>query len=466
MIHGPKSRVIRRILETVASHVPLEHATVATLGGWGLEATLWSQVGIAPANGWLIERSREGRKKLISDYGFHYCNQLAHFCQLFASVNGSEKGIDLFHLDLCGTFAPSIASFQGILPLVATGDARFIAVTLADQRSIHMDGREEKFSVSAPWFLYKIRDQMDRVSHRINTRESLHGDSGTMADREIQFAAEFVHQLEAEVPRHTIAAMWRFVYHSPIGDQGRRFRMRTYLFQLAPHHTTSFETMLEIWEQSPVYLVTEDVIRVVKNHAKPRRESMPKSNPSFPRLQQIAAAVGGEVKEEFDQLLSLAEIGMKSRAIFEGLQAVHGSKVNGHAVLVSEKKSDDTTRAPKVGFAGEQWGIGVQNLCVQLYLLKQHAESTVGDAKFHGSAFPEAAQFLGVARKKNQCRTIGALYARTQGRFRGSFVKLLLSNSLAEHHDELLQDLATWYGSGVTSGQLRKEAQEYRYRKG
>ena len=108
-----KGQVIRLWLAFLSRFVPLGQARLATLGGRGLEAEIWEELGVPRDNGWLIERNRKRGGNLIAEHRYHVHNQLVTFDRILAGYGSAQAVVDGFHLDLCGTFSgQSLADFS------------------------------------------------------------------------------------------------------------------------------------------------------------------------------------------------------------------------------------------------------------------------------------------------------------------------------------------------------------------
>src|SRR3989344_104689 len=130
-----KERIVRLFLDFVGTFVPLNEARLATLGGEGLEAKMWLELGIPKEHGWLIERSDARMLRLIAESRYRIHNQLSTFARILRGQNGETASIDGFHLDLCGTFGGELlGNFSSVMPLVLRSRGRSLAITVADQR--------------------------------------------------------------------------------------------------------------------------------------------------------------------------------------------------------------------------------------------------------------------------------------------------------------------------------------------
>jgi hypothetical protein len=131
-----KQRVLELLVDFLSDYAPLPDQRVATLGGKGCEAVVWRQKGVRPENAWLIERDASRARKLVSRH--------PSFCHIYGDLNTFAEAIrrqyfgratlDFFHWDLCGTVEPVLKDIRVVLPLLATGFSKCLAVTVADSR--------------------------------------------------------------------------------------------------------------------------------------------------------------------------------------------------------------------------------------------------------------------------------------------------------------------------------------------
>lgn len=130
-----KAAIARGVLKTLFGTVPAHEARVATFGGLGVEAGIWTELGIQPDNGWLIERSKKAQRSLMDMHPFQiYCSNLSRFPQAIREKRGNDAGLDLFHWDLSGTVDSVSKELPPVLPLLVQGDGRLLGVTYADSR--------------------------------------------------------------------------------------------------------------------------------------------------------------------------------------------------------------------------------------------------------------------------------------------------------------------------------------------
>ncbi len=131
----PKITIARGTLTHLLNLVSVDEAQVATFGGQGIEADVWTEVGIKPENGWLIERSKKAQKALMDRHPFQIsCSNLSRFPNGFHEKRGTDAGLDLFHWDLSGTVDGASRELPSILPLLIQGKGKLLGVTYADSR--------------------------------------------------------------------------------------------------------------------------------------------------------------------------------------------------------------------------------------------------------------------------------------------------------------------------------------------
>ena len=136
-MHGKrvsKLAILNRIYALLSTSMDIGHAQVATLGGEGLEADLWGEVGIQKSGGWLVDLSPGRIKNLLKQFqGYRiHQGQLSGFPDIF--VGSTRFGLDLFHLDVCGTIDRFTDELVQILPLLMKGKAKILAITVSDAR--------------------------------------------------------------------------------------------------------------------------------------------------------------------------------------------------------------------------------------------------------------------------------------------------------------------------------------------
>ena len=454
-----KDTVIRLLFDFFMSYMSPKDAVIATLGGWGLEATLWQELGVQKDNGWLIERSIPLRKQLIRGFPFHHVNQLKTFPRIFRSVKGDGVGVDFFHVDLCGTLEASYELIREVLPLVLAGTGKCLAVTVADQRRnlshenfkpVFIEGKKLFGKMVAEELLRHLKSEgMELATH---LREGVSSDG--IARREYGFLVHL-----AKVFGDTkIERMERYVYHSEIGSNNAAFRMRTYVF-----HISKGELKPKDWVRSPIQLVTPSgCITINKpSDTETKKGSTMNLDPKrYPALAGMLAHASAEVKADFGRLLESLSGSNELHDDLAQLLAKHGFEARSKRTT---KKTTEGDASPKP-FAGERFGITDKGVAVKIFLLESEATC---DPEAFDNAKEVAAKYLGINKKDNKGNTLGAHLARTKGeKFRPLFVKSVLMCTPSEQHEAVLSVMTSAYNSlGATtdSNKLSQEAIQVGY---
>ncbi|MDO8463551.1 MAG: hypothetical protein Q7S96_04785 [bacterium] len=130
-----KERCVHAVLTQLAPYFDAERATVATLGGDGVECRVWSRLGIPIGHCWFIERDRRKQRALLrmERGAHHYCGDLDGFPAIFRAAV-PETGLDVFHWDICQTMESHIQDLHAVLPLIMASTSRVLLITSADQR--------------------------------------------------------------------------------------------------------------------------------------------------------------------------------------------------------------------------------------------------------------------------------------------------------------------------------------------
>lgn len=466
-----KNTVLRLFLDFVRDYVPLSEARFATLGGEGLEASLWHDIGVQPRNGWLIERNRELSRRLIRSTDYCYCADLRSFPQNFQSVCGRYTGIDAFHLDLCGTFESKVGLFANILPLVSRSQGRCWALTVSDQRrnrtldsfSVVRDSSEALTGkAQADSFFQSLLDEQRRL--RQMQPLPAYGqpfDPENGARREFGLFVNAIKLLKGKGPWwHLPDTMERYVYISRFGRGP--CRMRTYFFHLGSAIRLSREEavrrLINVWQSSDILYFNRDLTRVVSRFS---RKELPVMLTQFPKLAAIADAVGGDAKKEFDTLLEMANqapgVAQFLVEVRRALDAVDKATPRGSAASPNlDSVSTARVTRGKQFTTSDATGNNGKSVEIQLQLLRASAQGKEQLA----AAKKEARGQLDVsARKKRQSggRMVGGLLARTSGKFRSDFV----SRAVRQYGVEILVELAQIYskqsGKTVTVEDLKRE---------
>jgi hypothetical protein len=260
----PKEQIIRLFLDFLSRHRPLADARVATLGGQGIEAKIWTESGIPPEHGWLIELNRTRGNRLIENHRYRHHNRLGTFHQILAGQGGPAARIDGFHLDLCGTVTERVIhDFSPLLPLILQSTGRCLGITVSDQRRnraleewpVVMKKAERLFGKHTAGLLEKIETLQTQLPIREGLPSFMSGfDPCKGARREFSLMVELIDlfQEHSWVPVEIV----RYVYVSRYG--GKPFRMRSFFFHFAPVSTPSSDlAVARTWTKSPLYFCSD-----------------------------------------------------------------------------------------------------------------------------------------------------------------------------------------------------------------
>ena len=456
-----KHRIIELFLEFVAGFVRLDSAKLATLGGQGLEASIWHKRGVPAQQGWLVECDRDLSMDLVRKYRYRYCKQLDSFPHAFEARWGTKKGIDSFHLDLCGTFEPNSKTFGQTIPLIMRSKGRCFAVTVADQRR---NTSVEKFigvfeelgklvgSRMAESFYYALEEEQERL---IPSGVGETADPTLGAKREFGFATSLLSRMR-EAKAYELDRIERYLYTSERG--GQPFRMRTYFFHFSRKGRGRRKLLdpraaLRLWQKSvPQYVDGEGKLISISN-ATPTpqkgKEAVMKQEKQtvvpYANLAAFVAMSSPPIQAEFNKLIEDAAVGTRLRAAGLTLTSVNGVAKKlavapvGAATPASDAKLDSS-------------------IAVQIGLLIAKADSEKAYAKAVDRAFV-ALGLTGRKHAKKRNHVVGALFARTQGKFRGNFVKRVLAAKMPLGTTaELAKAYSAIEGKTITVEDLEKEA--------
>lgn len=459
-----KLRVIRLFLEFAQRFIALNKAVCATLGGEGREAKIWSELGVEHENGWLIERQKKLSRTLIREHRYRYVSSLGSFAHVIKSIHDKEARVDVFHLDLCGTIESVTSVFAPVMPLIVQSKGRCLAITVADQRR---NLSVERFP--------KIRKELERLLGPKLYREFYDqllnqlGNGRTMAvEQELGFFLQILGLFKLTEGYAVPDEIKRYVYISR--SSRYPFRMRSYFFHFfkgnsSMTHRQFAKQLYRYWIAAPV----SDFTGIQKEKNSMAQKA---TGGKYERLAALAQAAGGEVLQQFTQLLadvSDTVAGMVPisaiRAYLDKLEGGQGPKRRREESSVeapaparrkgghrSAKPAKPTRqRRPKVALAGKpQKGEWVLAL---LDLLKKRAS---GNGAYKKAQEETALRFFG--RKKNRRRALGSMAAHSVGKYRPEFLKKVAKS----HPERINEDLAFLYSKierqEVTVDQLRSEA--------
>lgn len=445
-----KMMVLNFYLDFVARYVALSEAYIASLGGNGYEMQSWKERGVQPLRGWMVERKKHDNRKLIRSFPYRLCNSLRHLAGTVAATQENSR-IDAFHLDLCGTFAPSTADFAPVLTLLGrkASIGRCFAVTVAEERR-NLDLENHRAIRERADVLFGAA-ALRRFEEHIRQEHAIVG-SDAGVKREIGVLLHVAELLQGinrfPAPDH----MERVAYLSDMISE-KSFHMRMYLFHLGTEVVSKKERprrLLDLWSASPLWEYGDEQFRRVML---PQGEK--KMPVDYPNLCALVAAVSdSEAANEFDRLL-------KRLAATEKVTAPPPEVRDWLAKFVTTngETSLPVAVAPKAPLPvsrrkTDKAEAGFSTIDAQLEMLRAAA---IGDKELV-NAKEVVARRLGIIRKHDWRRTCGALYARTQGKFRASFIKRVV----AEKGGEILAELADIYSqlmkSPVSVDELQSEA--------
>ncbi|OGL66953.1 hypothetical protein A2856_00435 [Candidatus Uhrbacteria bacterium RIFCSPHIGHO2_01_FULL_63_20] len=494
-VREPKVAVLEAFLTFVHLFKDLKQVRIATMGGKGAEAQHWKQAGIPGENGWLIERNKSRSTHLVgSDLPYRVHSSLKSLPRVFASIYGPGAVLDAFHLDLCGMLEAQSDAFRPVLPLVLEGgDAagRCLAVTVADMRrntSVERfrDVWYRSFALIGPQRAQALlktmkaeQRAMPRSERVVPHQESMNPEKA--ARREFSLFVE-IGELLRDLP-FLPSGMVRYAYVSRMS--GSPFRMRTYFFHferrgLAPLQRS--QQLAELWIASPLSFVTETgmvPVNIVREPVLTKETIMPidpylnlrqlvehASDAAKEQFAKLASATGDTSKAQVERDAAVKEVGelrgeltaLKQRLseMAAGILAGGGESRPAAAVPQARPRRPANLNGSAVAHA-DALTAEAKNIRVQMDLLR--ALATKDAAKLE-EAKMAARRTLGVTRKSNAGNIVGALQARTGGKFRGNFVRRAME-ALGKV-DTLLPELVELYGKidglPITQNQLEREA--------
>lgn len=481
-----KLTIIGRLVDFVASFVPLPSAVLATLGGEGLEAGVWQNKGLPEGRGWLIERQKKLGHRLIASQPYHFVQNLLGFPNLFRSVMPGS-GIDGFHLDLCGTLEANVGYFRPILPLILKSGGRTLAITVADQRrNFSLDNYQE---IRDGWIQVLGRDVLDQMFTR------LQGEQTRL--KRMQSGASFVPRKAAVREIGLVLYLFRLLSDTGVlPDRVERyiyvsahkrspFRMRTYFFHFEEKPCSlrgaKFATeLLTRWFRSnPQLLHNGQFLALRKGSARGVSQTMTKNMKQVntneapvvteSKLAQAAKLLGGDALTEYTRLAGLKSLDLNVMNMLATLkstlvgivdelnQTLNGYKAGGGPISTTQEVPSAEVPAKRRRRRHRRGGYKVENgelVALQIRLLEARAKGD--DSRELAAAKKDAARTLGIIRRSNWGNIVGGLVARTQGKFRKGFVKRALATKPAEQRDALLVRMAGWY-SAIEEKDVRPE---------
>lgn len=458
---SPKEFLIRLYLELLLSFIPPQDAVVATLGGKGLEAKVWLELGIR--EGWLVERKRALSRALIQSLPFHHCSNLEALPSVMEAVFGARAPyIDFLHLDLCGVLETkeSIRIYGPLLPLVLASRARCLAVTVADQRR---NLTLEHFDA----VLTRANDLLgsDFVQHvlaHLHAEQELVADQGFGAPDTRKAAlrefgtlfrlAELFIQSGATVPFE----VQRFVYQSSNGRNAHTFRMRSYHIQFSAPDAPAADQrhfarrVVKAWLSGSLQVVQSGGVQRVLTPPSTHKEIIIMSSMKltleerFPNATRVLPSIlQSDFGTEVAELLSIADKEAKETV---GTATV----LDAFERLAQQFRAGEVVQKPT-----EQpvlWD-DETDLGLKLRLLRA---SQSGDSELFEAAKRRVIAVKKWQKDKRAGRRVGGMLARTQGKFRAGYLAALFVAVDEAQHERLLAELLGLYDESLDT--LRAEA--------
>jgi hypothetical protein len=428
-----KEQVIRLFLAFLSRHVPIGQAQLATLGGHGLEAKIWFELGVPSGHGWLIERSRERGGKLIRGHRYQMHNQLGTFDRILAGHGADRTFIDGFHLDLCGTLCnTAIENFSPVVPLVLASTGRCLAITVADARrnlvleqwpDFQKRARRLFGSQQSEGIYRRIVAYQQRVPVRKDQPAFIKPfDPTKAAQREFGLLVELTELLRKQKLSWIPVAVERYIYVSRY--QRRPFRMRTYFFHFGERMAQSSElAFAEAWITSKLSFANGDGFHEVEappvgtTIQQKIKKGVEKTVMTETKLIDLSGYVAVP-RSEYEQLVADSQQLSAFRALLQGaknsIPAQDDSTPNHHPSPTSDVPQSRKRRTKK------QWDDLTDQEQIEWQLKALELKAEMGGAWKNGSWEKLLKQDFGHhdAGISGSCR---AALARTNGNFRQMF---------------------------------------------
>ena len=373
----PKAIVLRDILSFLSQFCPLPAAHVCTLGGEGLEAGIWKDLGIPGGHGWLVERSPRQMRTLIREYPEYTLlhGQLRRLPEFLRDQYGDRANLDCFHWDLCGTVEPAIRELTVMLPFLAQSRGRTLGVTVADERrnlsleapkkihdlaeltfgsewpnlwkhlvAVHTETCVQRDSDANPEYI-ALREAATMI-HLFYGWTALDRRAGKFVTRERNFplnhflafrrgsVQSFQKPFKAGKMILVPAAIQRYVYWS--GPNG--FRMRSYAFRMkvlkdpiplalagkrfaklirmATYGMVEDETVRQVMVTTSARKQIHKTNVVEKQREQPVAETKSNSVDDLrKKFEPVIAVMGEEHRQDFERLIELAKAGDRAAAV-------------------------------------------------------------------------------------------------------------------------------------------------------
>lgn len=485
----------RAIIEFLSGYVVPSEALIATFGGKGLEVTAWAEKGILPQHGYLLEKKRELNRRLIRNTEYHVHNTLKTFPGMFRGLHG-DKGLDCFHWDLEQTAESNRDDLKVILPLVARGAGQCLAITVPDSHQnwsvdnwqrVRWVGEGRLGKTEAAALISALLEQQKIIpvkdsSHWPDFFKKKPADPTKCMRREFGLLALLGHAFDSYSKEECLSvdSMVRYVYVSRYS--GRPFRMRTYIFHLTKTKPQSaFTSLATVWRSSQLFLLREvaDGIEKIEvpiaklspsTHIRKGECIMPKPEEKS-LLFELVHRYGGAVQAEYEDLINRLDEAQAKGASYDYMYKEFSRLMTALAPMekaaltapieATESKLDssaaegDTKGSPRTRRARYKDLSSLPKS--QRANLKVLAVIALADGLYEEWR-TESERVYG----PNSGRALGVLKGRTQGVWRGNFIKEILET--VENPDIVLGELAESYtkidGTPVTVEQLRREAEK------
>lgn len=432
-----KEKVIRLFLGFVSRYISLKQAHLATLGGRGVEAKVWSELGVPKENGWLIERRREQNGKLIRSNQYRTHNQLITFGQILDGHEVEDAFVDAFHLDLCGTFSDkAMLDFRPVLPLILKSRGRCLAITVADaRRNLALEQWPDFEARGNKLFGKKAQDiytQLLSIQRNIPVSNKASDfikpfDPEKATRREFGLLVELTELLQVQGFPWIPVVIERYVYVSRY--QGQPFRMRTYFFHFEHKSRRNSEIIFaNRWVESQLVFANEKEFQEVKTRKSSllpvritttKKEDVVMSNSNAgqtSRLAELVKILGGSEETEYVQL---RQDSRQLQAILAALNGVRATSGEAPAETF-EARPDVDLGVKKARKIRKGWGDFSDREKIEWQLkaleLKAAANGEWENGQWHKllkNDFGHYTEELG--------RSLRAALSRTSGGFRDSF---------------------------------------------
>jgi hypothetical protein len=457
-----KEQMLRLFLQFIFKYIEPKNAIIVGLGGEGREAVIWHEVGIVGQNGWMIERDKSRSRHLIREVvrqlGYQYHPSLATFPRAFGAINGREAKIDALHLDFNGTLESNIPDAKSLIPVVARGRGRCLAITVADARA---NQSVENFS--------EIENRLGRLlgyryDRMLNCLYAERGEERELAVmREVGVFNSLLDVLKFYGRYAIPVQLSRYAYVSHTSGQG--FPMRTYIFRFSkkPKRMTEKKfacSLYRMWFQQPLHNLNHPAQS--SDRTKETVEMKKTGTLQTPELDAFIGMASAEVRAQFEARMNHGVVESMLQNLVTDLRGVLDKyATNGHVPVTPAGKPETSTSvrgkgkdASKHSKKRQAAPNNGQLLDIGISMLKARAKSA--DAL---SKLKESLRLKHFPRKKGGMRIIGGWHACTVGGFKSRFLKRLAADRPTEM-ETLLPKLAEWYskieGKELTAEDLRK----------